>query len=218
MRQMDYIEDESRKNDWQSMKVPSCENDVYAAWFVYMPAFIGVVPSVSSFVKLDCRAQRMRQGLKSRLRCRTCAGRSTNVGTRPHVEFMYTSILSVTGASTTVDMDAIGMYDGGDVAVVSDVDEEHDEDLVDVVESSNYVSNMKRNLFRCVNDDAVLLRTMKKIHEKKKAWNCQVDTHYFFGKDSMFTCDICKQTWRTASSANVATRPAKLHTLHHGCI
>ena len=115
-----HSESDTIERGWAALKVPTCENDDFVAWFVYKPAYLGTVSSAAACVTLDCRAKRMRNGLKARFRCRKCPGRTGNVRMCSHVDFVLSSVLADTNASSEQDMNAIGMLPNGEVAVLSD--------------------------------------------------------------------------------------------------
>ncbi len=69
-----------RRIDWFLQNVPPYADNNYAAWYFYKTGFIGHASTAIAIMTLDCRSKRMRQGLKSRLQCWNCAGRSANVG------------------------------------------------------------------------------------------------------------------------------------------
>ena len=161
----------------------------------------------------------MRQCLKSRLQCRNCPGRTMNVGMCAHVEFVLVTILSNTNSANEEDMDAIGMQLDGEVAVISDAEDEDDvmiqNDAVD-----EFRSRASRNMLPCKTESEILTRTMKSILQRSSN-TIIADGLLFIGEDRIFKCPKCKQWMKTSlpTDGSIPTiRKANLHTLHHGCI
>ena len=65
-------------------------------------------------------------------------------------------------------MEDIGMMPDGEVAVLSDMEDEENVRCYSSEDATDYLSTMKRNLFACDMDDAVLLGTMALIKEKSR--------------------------------------------------
>ena len=103
------IIDDGNQDKWLLIRIPVCEGDMCGAWFIYKLAFIGIVNTESSAITLDCRAKRMKLGLKSRLHYRTCAGRFISVGMCNHVEVVKSMIVSDTNGASADEIDAVNM-------------------------------------------------------------------------------------------------------------
>ena len=206
--------------EWVALRAPPCDEDDFTAWFVYKPGFVGVIGEAYASVTLDCRKRRIKNGLKARLQCRICPGSTMNVGMCAHVEYVHAILMAETGATTEDDANAIGMYADGEMAVLSDADEEDVQ-----VENSNpaptYQSFMHRNVFPCDSDGIILKRTMNAVFKKKSEWQEGIDDAFFIGMDIVFQCRSCKKFWMTAprsTRTSSSTRVVNLHTLSHGCI
>lgn len=157
----------------------------------------------------------MWQGLKSRLQRRRRPGTTSNEGMYTHVDFMISSLIADTSSTNENDMDVIGIQAYGDGAVLSDVDEE-DEDVL-INDPGKYVGMMKRNIFPCKTEEDILKHVMDVVLAKKATWQVGVHEHVFVCGDGVFLCQECQKLWITEPS-NASIKKAKLHTLHHGCI
>ena len=72
-----------------------------------------------------------------------------NVGKCDHVKFMYNQILCNIEACTEGDINAIGMCADGEIAVLSDVENEEDRPSANCRADATYCSYIKRNIFAC---------------------------------------------------------------------
>ncbi len=86
-----------------------------------------------------------------------------------HVDFIYSNILCNTHTATDEDMNAIGMLADGEVAIISDVNYEHVNTSMTEKEGNNYSSRMKRSIFACRMDKAVLIRSISSLKSAKNA-------------------------------------------------
>ncbi len=159
----------------------------------------------------------MRLGLKSRLHCRTCAGRSINVGMCKHVEVVKSMIVSDTNAAGAEEMDAMNMLPDGTIVMVTDSEDDESPMVIEDV-NTEFRSVASRNLYPCKLDHDVLKRTMKEIRCAKCSHPNGTNDALFIVVDKYFTCKQCGEWMKVLPQSGGLNRPMKLHTLHHGCV
>ena len=146
-RKVNHVSGNRGIDSWSALKVPQIKGDDFDLYHVFRRRHLDLINAATASVSLDCRKQRMRHGLKSRLDCKLCRGRAAvNVGLCNHEEAVLNEIVSNEESNSSI-MNHVTREEADENIYDSS---SSDSDVVEN-ESCNmepdYQSNLKRNIF-----------------------------------------------------------------------
>lgn len=202
-------------DEWEILQVPEITADEYKMRCVFRRHHLRLMGVANSVITLDCRLKRMRNGLKSRIKCKICQSQALNVGSCNDEQAVVKYLIIESGVKKIM----------GDKNVDSDVsstDRDHFDEAPEQ-ECLKYESGMKRNIFPCHSEKLIIANVLRSIMRVKYDKAPNNNGTFYVGRDKHIACKKCANEWIVRDEREnevylVDLRKVTLHTLHHRSI